>query len=160
MTYLAKTKKPSQPQTGSALLEALFAMLIFSIGLLALIGLQSVSIKNSIDAKYRADAALLINQIIAQMWVDRSNIDNYGHYQTGAVCSFTGSASANVSPWNTPVTAWLAQVSLALPGSAVNTTQILVSNSGSTKQVSVTVCWKGPQETTSHNQVATAQINP
>ena len=160
MSNLIKIKTYVKAQVGSALLEALFAILIFSIGLLALIALQAVSIKNSIDAKYRTDASLLINQIIAQMWIDRSNIDNYGHYQTGPVCAFTGSASANVSAWNSPVTDWLAQVSLALPGSTVNTTQILVSNSGSTKQVSVTVCWKGPQETTTHNQVATAQINP
>jgi type IV pilus assembly protein PilV len=147
-------------QFGSALLEALFAILIFSVGLLALIALQAVSIKNSVDAKYRADAALLVTQIIAQMWVDRSNIDNYGHYQSGPVCAFTGSASANVASWTTPVTDWITQTSRELPGSAANKAQILVNDVGGTKRVMVTVCWKGPQETTTHNLVAIAQINP
>lgn len=142
-------------QGGSTLLEALVAILIFSMGVLALVSLQAVSIKNSIDAKYRADASYLANQIIAQMWVDRGNIDNYGHYQTGAVCApFTGSASGNAN-----VTAWVAQVASLLPGAASNKTQIQVSTVGTTKQVKVTVCWQGPQETSAHNFVVTAQIN-
>ena len=154
MTSRAKTQK------GSALLEALFAILIFSIGVLALVALQAVSIKNSIDAKYRSDASYLANQIISQIWIDRSHIDDYAHFQTGSLCSFTGSASSNVSPWVTPVTGWVIQVTSLLPGAASNKTQILVSTVGSTKQVKVTVCWKGPQETATHNFVATAQINP
>lgn len=142
-------------QQGSSLLEALVAIVIFSIGLLALISLQAASIKTSIDAKYRSDAAYLANQIISQMWVDRSSIDSYGHYQTGATCAPGGSASSN-----TKVTGWLSQVAGLLPGSASNKNQILVTDVGTTKQVKVTVCWQGPQETTSHNYVVTAQINP
>lgn len=150
------TTERVRTQHGSSLLEALVAIFIFSIGILALISLQAASIKNSIDAKYRSDASYLVNQIIAQMWVDRSNIDAYGHYQTGGVCApFTGTASANAK-----VTGWVAQVADLLPGSASNKTQIQVSNVGTTKQVRVTVCWQGPQETTAHNFVATAQINP
>lgn len=150
-----KTTSLSKTQQGSTLLEALVAILIFSLGVLALISLQAVSIKNSIDAKYRADASYLANQIIAQMWVDRSNIDNYAHYQTGAVCApFTGSASGNAN-----VTGWVTQVTSLLPGAASNKTQIQVSTVGSTKQVKVTVCWQGPQETSAHNFVVTAQIN-
>jgi type IV pilus assembly protein PilV len=155
-----KTRPSIATQRGSVLLEALFAFLLFSIGVLALIGLQTVSIKNSADAKYRSDASYLANQIIAQMWVDRSNIDRYAHYATGSTCAFTGTASANVGAWVTPVTAWVAQATNLLPGAASNKTQILVTTVGSTKQVKVTVCWKGPQETTTHNFAVTAQINP
>ncbi|MFC5495921.1 hypothetical protein ACFPOE_00100 [Caenimonas terrae] len=147
-------------QGGSVLLEALFAILLFSIGVLALVALQAVSIKNSIDAKYRSDASYLANQIVAQMWTDRSNLDRYSHYAGGPLCAFTGSASADASPWVTPVTAWVTQVTDLLPGSAANKTQIVVSNVGSTKQVKVTVCWKSPTETGSHNFAVTAQINP
>ncbi len=76
-----KSRPSPRSQRGSALLEALFAILIFSIGLLALVALQAVSIKNSIDAKYRSDASYVANQIIAQMWIDRTpaNLDNYVH---------------------------------------------------------------------------------
>lgn len=142
-------------QKGSALLEALFAILIFTIGILALVELQAVSIKSSIDAKYRSDASYLVNQIIAQMWVDRSNIDNYAHYPTGPVCAFTGSASANAN-----VTGWVTQVADLLPGAASSKTQIEVSTPvAGTRLVKVTVCWQGPQDSAAHNFAATAQIN-
>lgn len=147
-------------QRGSALLEALVAILLFSVGVLALVALQAVSIKNSADAKYRSDASYLANQIVAQIWVDRSNIDRYAHYPSGPQCAFTGSASADVSPWVTPVTAWATQAMDLLPGTASNKTQIVVNTVGSTKQVKVTVCWKSPQETTTHNFTLTAQVNP
>lgn len=144
---------------GSALLEALFSILLFCVGVLALVGLQAASIKNSADAKYRSDAAQLAKQIVAQMWIDRSNIDNYAHYATGPTCAFTGSASANVGAWVTPVTAWVAQVASLLPGTGAGTSQIQVNTIGGSKQVQVTVCWKGPQETVTHNYAMTAQIN-
>ena len=147
-------------QRGSVLLEALFAFLLFSVGVLALVGLQAASVKNSADAKYRSDASYLANQIIAQMWVDRSNIDRYAHYATGTACAFTGTASADVGGWVTPVTAWATQVVNLLPGAASNKTQILVTTVNGTKQVKVTVCWKAPQETVTHNFAITAQINP
>ena len=150
----------TRKQRGSVLLEALFSILLFSIGVLALVALQAVSIKNSIDAKYRSDASYLANQIVAQMWVDRSHIDRYAHYPSGTQCAFTGLASADASPWITPVTAWATQAAGLLPGAASNKMQIVVSTVGSTKQIKVTVCWKGPQETTTHNFAVTAQINP
>lgn len=155
-----KDSAAQRSQRGSVLLEALFAILLFSIGVLALVALQAVAIKNSADAKYRSDASLLANEIIARMWLDRSNIDRYAHYPAGAPCAFTGPASSNASPWVTPVTAWVAQVAALLPGAAPDKTQITVSTVGGTKQVKVTVCWKAPQETTTHNFAVTAQINP
>ena len=140
---------------GSALLEALFAILIFSVGVLALVAMQAVSIKNSIDAKYRSDASYLANQIIAQMWVDRVNLDNYAHYTTGALCTFTGAASASAN-----VTGWMTQVAGLLPGTAANKTQILVTTpDANSKQVQVTLCWQGPQEPSAHNFAVTARIN-
>ena len=151
-----KTRTCPRSQRGSALLEALFAILIFSVGLLALVALQAVSIKNSIDAKYRSDASYVANQIIAQMWVDRANIDNYVHNPTGPVCGFTVAASGDAN-----VTAWAAQVAGLLPGAAADGMQIQVTTPAGTvtRLVKVTVCWQGPQETTAHNFAVTARIN-
>ena len=59
----------ARQQSGMILIEALLAILIFSLGILALVGLQATSVKQSADAKYRTEAALLANEIIGQMWV-------------------------------------------------------------------------------------------
>ena len=143
-------------QHGSALLEAMISILIFSMGILALLGLQAAAIKNSGDAKYRADATYLANQIIGQMWVDTASISAYAHNPTGTVvCSPTVAASSNAN-----VTAWLAKTNALLPGASGIAQQITIGViNNNAYPVTVTVCWQAPQETTPHNFVVRAQIN-
>lgn len=64
-------------QQGSALLEALIGILIFSMGILAIVGLQAASIKVTADAKDRTDASFFANEVIGQMWVDQDNLAGY-----------------------------------------------------------------------------------
>ena len=152
---LMKHQQRPGKQHGSVLLEALISILIFSIGILGLVAMQAAAIKNSIDAKYRSDAAYLANQIISQMWIDRANLDTYSHYDGGTPCNFSGSASSNAH-----VTSWAAQAVDLLPGAASSKTQIEITTPISgTRQAKVTVCWQSPQETSPHNFVATARIN-
>lgn len=147
---------------GATLIEALVAIFIFSIGVLAIIALQAAAIKQGIDAKYRSDAAYLANQIIAQMWVDRANLALYAHRPTGSTCAFTGNASSNSN-----VTGWVTEAARLLPGVTDNKLQILVSTPiAGTKQVKVTVCWEMNRESANHtresvvhNYTATAHIN-
>jgi type IV pilus assembly protein PilV len=64
-------------QTGSILLEAMIAILIFSMGVLAIVGLQAAMIKNTADSKYRLDASYIAQQRIGLMWSDPVNIATY-----------------------------------------------------------------------------------
>lgn len=138
-------------QHGVMLLEALIAILIFSMGILAIVGMQAAAIRNTSDAKYRADASYLANRILGEMWADRFNLPSYAHYAGGAtVCSPTGAASSNGN-----VTAWLANVA-QLPGAAANRQQIIV---GANNLITVRVCWRAPQDTGYHNFEVTSQIN-
>ena len=146
-------------QRGVMLLEALIGILLFSMGILALVALQAVAIKNTADAKYRADAAFLANQIIARMWMENpTNLPAYAHYPTkDGACSFSGSASSNVN-----VTTWLGDassggtVAATLPGADADMQQITIDGNNI---VTVTLCWKEPDEATAHSYVAVAQIN-
>ncbi|HYA19154.1 MAG TPA: type IV pilus modification protein PilV [Burkholderiales bacterium] len=151
---------PKQMQSGVMLLEALVGILIFSIGILALVGLQATAVKNQSDAKYRADASYLANQIIGQMWLDRTNFASYSHYPNPAVtpanppsCNPGGAASANPN-----VTAWTTRVSNALPGATAARQQIII-NTANNNQVTVVVCWKRIQDASYHNYMATTYIN-
>jgi type IV pilus assembly protein PilV len=130
-------------QRGVALLEALVGILIFSIGILAMMGLQAHSIRNTVEAKYRNEAAYLANQIIGQMWVDRANMADY---DTG------GGANANMTAWRT-------RVANTLPGitvGATNSPTIAVAAS----QVTVTLFWKMPGSDSTTRQLSiVAQIN-
>lgn len=55
-------------QSGFLLLEVLIAIVIFSVGILAIVGLQATMVKNSTDARYRALACQVAEQRIAQQW--------------------------------------------------------------------------------------------
>jgi type IV pilus assembly protein PilV len=67
------------------ILEALIAILVFSMGILAIVGLQAVSIKLAGDAKYRADASLLAEELLGQMWTsDRVPANMFATFGTGA----------------------------------------------------------------------------
>jgi len=52
---------------GFLLIEVMLAILIFSIGILAVVGLQAVMIKNSTDARYRAIASYVAEQRIGEI---------------------------------------------------------------------------------------------
>lgn len=137
-------------QSGVMMLEALIAILIFSLGILAIIGLQAQSIRNSSEAKYRADASFLANQVIGFMWADRTNLAQYAHRPSGVVCEPTGGNSNNAN-----VTAWLANVANLLPGATNNMQSITVD--ALTRRVTVRVCWES--RTGRHNMTVTTQLS-
>lgn len=64
-------------QGGVVLIEVLVAILIFSMGVLAIVGLQATMIKSTADAKYRADASYIAQARIGQMWADPANAVTY-----------------------------------------------------------------------------------
>lgn len=72
-----KNKKLIKHQGGALLIEGLIAILIFSLGILAIIGLQAASIRQTTDAKYRVDASMLANQSIGQMWVNKATLGTF-----------------------------------------------------------------------------------
>jgi len=146
---LAMTCSP-RAQQGSMLLEALIAILIFSMGILSIVGLQATSIRLSTDAKYRSEASSLANQLIGQMWVsDRAS----------AV-----TLSNNFSnPSGTSYTSWASGVQTTLPGVSVAsgtlpTVEILTPAGATQGQVTVNIFWQMPGEATRHNYTAIAQI--
>jgi type IV pilus assembly protein PilV len=122
-------------QEGVMLIEAMIGILIFSIGILALIGMQATAVKNTTDARYRSEASFLASRIVAQIWLDRANIDSYKD----------SNASAYV-----PRDDWRVQVQNALPGIDIATTQRVPSidvDTGTGNRVTVIIYWMQAGET-------------
>lgn len=120
---------PPTAERGSVLLEGLIAILIFSFGVLGLIGLQAASIKNTSQAKERIDASMMANARIASMWVDRAAWSSYTETNTDV------STVANGLP---------------------NGKRTTVVN-GDT--VTVTITWRMPGESSDNTFVTVAKIN-
>lgn len=138
------THSTLKKQAGMFLLEGLIAILIFSLGVLAIVGMQMVAVKQVTDAKFRTDACLLANELLGTMWAsDRK----------------TSSLQTNFNTGGTGYTAWLANVAATLPGVAANPPTVVVGTDGT---VTVTVLWIAPTDAATaiaHKYVAVAQIS-
>ncbi|SNT19616.1 type IV pilus assembly protein PilV [Noviherbaspirillum humi] len=145
---------------GFVLIEALIALAVFAFGLLGLIGLQAISIRNSADAKHRADAAYFANQLVSQMWVDKANLANYAYRSTDTACN-----ASTAVPTYDALNNWLRDLATSLPGITSDSTgslkpQILLDTAPVTSTaVTVTICWRQNNEAAAHSHVVRAQIN-
>lgn len=138
---MLRTRRTSQG--GFSLIEALIAIVIFSIGVLALVALQVTSVRQASNAKYRSDAALFANQLIGEMWVsDRTTTTLQTNFNTGGAL----------------YTQWANTVQAQLPGAAASAPTVVVAADG---QVTVNVFWKAPNEEAAdpqHRYTAVARI--
>src|ERR1019366_4361 len=149
-------------QGGMFLLEALIAILVFSLGILGMVAMGSTAIAAQSDAQYRTDATKFANEIASKIAL---NVDSsapaiwpiQGSIQTSLLafahrpvvtgfCGFAGAASASpiVTEWVNELSGGVANVP-GLPGAtnitesiAVDTSQPLFST------VTVTICWQPP----------------
>jgi type IV pilus assembly protein PilV len=126
-------------QKGVLLLEAMIAILLFSVGVLAVVGLQANAIKNVAQSKYRADASFLADQIVGQIWANRNNAATYAY--AGA-----GSAPAVAAAWVTQVQQGLPNATTYPPTITVATTNYVGPPTYVAHQITVTVRWQTPDE--------------
>ena len=62
---------------GFMLIEVLVSVLLFSVGVLALVGLQANMTRAQTESKTRADASYLASELIGMMWSDINNLTSY-----------------------------------------------------------------------------------
>ena len=159
-------------QSGVMLLEALIAILIFSLGILGVVGMQASAVNASRDAKYRSDAALLANELIGEMWSgDRIGLNLQNRFQGDC----DDALACTHVPDGDRYLVWRARVRATLPGADTNDPFVYVgpvvaaaqASSGcppgdvlglgaqGTPQTSTTVCivvrWKAPSDVVTHS---------
>jgi type IV pilus assembly protein PilV len=146
-----------QSQRGMFLLEALIAILIFSLGILGMVAMGGTAIAAQSDAQYRSEAANFANEIASKIAlnVDPSNpptsiqtsLQAFAHQPIGAgYCNFAGDPSASpiVLGWVDEVRGAVAGT-LGLPGATNLSQSVAVDTSQATySTVTVTICWKPP----------------
>jgi type IV pilus assembly protein PilV len=121
---------------GFMLIEAMIALLIFAFGVLGVVGLQASMTKAQTQSKFRADAALLAQQLIGAMWSDSSNLASY------ATASCGGYARC---------TQWASRVAAALPNGAA------AVDLSASPAVVITITWAPPNEQ-QHTYTTTSAI--
>ena len=72
----ASRRTVARGQSGAFLLEALVGVLIFAFGILGLVGLQAVALRNTNDLQYRGEAIQIANADIGRMWtMNRADLE-------------------------------------------------------------------------------------
>ena len=142
-------------QSGMMLIEALIAILIFSLGILGMVAMGSVAIAAQSDSQYRTEAANYANEIASRIALDMAQTSyngpallNYAHQPAnGGYCSFTGAPSGQqvVTDWVNRV-AGVTDPKLGLPGASVTSQQITVDQTPGVgfNRVTITICWQPP----------------
>ena len=137
--------RTNKHQAGVMLIEALIGILIFSIGILALLGMQGSAIRNTTDARYRSEAAYLASQIIGQMWVDIKQLPSYD------------TANPAVYPARD---AWVTRVATMMPGvTAGGALSPTIQIGPAPGEVRVQVQWQQPGEPQTRQMVILNRIH-
>lgn len=143
---------PPASQRGATLLEALIAILIFSLGILAIVGLQSAAIKNVSESQYRVEASMFADTIIAQI---RTGAADTATRQTG----FNGDGPSGAGADGPAYLAWRARVvdaATGLPGVPPDSPTVNVANDGT---VTVRIDWRAQTDTTTRHYDTTTLVD-
>jgi type IV pilus assembly protein PilV len=125
-------------QSGAYLLEALIGILIFSLGVLGIVGLQAASLRSTSDDSLRAEAVLAANEYIGQMWAD--NVDDPNLLIANYSTAFGG--PKYVEFVNKIPTAFGGAYDPAFPPDVTFRTNVPYQPSTSSKYVQVVITWK------------------
>ena len=137
---------------GFSLLESMMAILIVSFGVLGIMRLQSSAITANNDAKLRSEASLLANEMIGLLWSDRTNLDQYKLNSDKTPCE----PGSNAAPATlSALVNWIGKVEELLPQAETLAQTIKID---ANRIVTVTVCWRAPQDRTEHRHEALTQI--
>ena len=108
----------SNPRTegGSFIIEALVSVLIFSMGLIALMGMAAQAINQVGQSKYRNDASYLAGELIGDMWASSPTLSDYA---IAADFPYTSCPTSNAGAASS---AWLGRAKAALPSGCATVT--------------------------------------
>ena len=142
-------------QSGAYLLEALIGILIFSFGILGIVGLQAQAIRFTNDSEYRAEAVYLANSLISQMWTENQSQLQTKYRSPGGV-EYLNFKTLKVAPA-------LGAAMTADPVVLVNDATLPASPSKNatgtpSSIVQVTIFWQLPGDPVQHNYTATGVI--
>ena len=140
MRPFSSERDMARKQGGVALLEVMIAILIFSFGVLGLVGLQANSIVFLSDARDRVDASQLATQLASAMQVTAAS------ELVGLSYSGSGSVPDGLKSWMRDVERKMPGASLAAarPIVAVTAAPGPVGSGETVYSVAITVRWQPP----------------
>lgn len=163
-------RRSAHQQLGMTLIESLIALLLFSLGILALVGMYSRAIASASDAQYRVEAANLANELLQAVSagvardptgaVLPASLSSFQYLEASTVCGATSGTTTEPPA----LTGWFTRVRTVrsgLPDSATAGYQHISADTSAAafNRVVVTLCWQVPNQTAPHSHTVIGYIN-
>jgi len=140
---------PRSAQSGAFLLEALIGVLIFAFGILGLVGLQAVAIRNTNDLQYRGEAVAIAGAAMGRMWtMDRTKLKGF----------YEGDKGSGGDGYLALVEAAERLPSVKDNDALAPTVTVADGPSTTSQLVTVTIRWQLPGDTTPHQYVGAVMV--
>ncbi|MBU3709276.1 MAG: type IV pilus modification PilV family protein [Burkholderiaceae bacterium] len=127
---------------GSALIESLLAILVFSVGIVSLMSLLTATLRESDNARYRSEASLLATDLVSRMWSGDRSLQ---------------SLKQRFYPTAAEYQDWLARVRSTLPGitGVDNLPDLRIDDE---RQITLTLFWQTPSDAQKHQLVVVTRV--
>jgi type IV pilus assembly protein PilV len=137
-------------QFGGGLIEGLMSLVVLSIGILGLIGMQATLIQENGESRVRMQAGFYATSVLGMAGANPENVGCFiVNSAQSAVCA---SPDAQTQAAN-----WTQQVLAALPGAAGVPPQVAYDNASG--QLIVTLRWQIKGDNMVHNYVSATQVS-
>ena len=142
-------KTIQKSQGGVVILEVLVSIVIFAVGVLGIVGLQAVTAKAGIDARFRTEAAALSDELVAraQTWTDLTTL----------ATNFQGATATGGTEYQSWFDNRLARATTGLPGAQATVAfPAPFTPAGAGVLMTVETSWQAPggDSRSSHTTVA------
>ena len=137
-------------QQGGGLIESLIALVVLSVGILGLVGMQANLLQQNTESRVRMQAGFLASSLLGMA---AANPENVGCYIVNSAAS-AACASADAQA---QATGWTTEVMNGLPDAASVPPEVAYDNTSG--QLVVTLRWRVAGDASVHNFSAATQVS-
>jgi type IV pilus assembly protein PilV len=137
-------------QDGGGLVEGLMSLVVLSVGILGLIGMQATLIQENGESRVRMQAGFFATSVLGMAAASPENVGCFIVNSTQSVACASVDAQAQA-------TGWLDQVMNALPSAAAVPPEVAYDNA--TGLLVVTLRWRMRGDSMVHNYVSATHVS-
>jgi type IV pilus assembly protein PilV len=137
-------------QGGGGLIEGLMSLVVLSVGILGLIGMQATLIQENSESRVRMQAGFFATSVLGMAAANPENVGCFIVNSAQSVACASADAQGQAA-------GWLDQVMNALPGAAGVPPQVAYDTASG--QLTVTLRWQMRGDNMVHNYVSATQVS-
>ncbi len=137
-------------QQGGGLIESLIALIVLSVGILGLVGMQANLLQQNTESRVRMQAGFFASSLLGMAAANPENVGCYIVNSAASAACTSADAQAQAASWTT-------EVMNGLPNAASVPPEVAYDNTNG--QLVVTLRWRVAGDVSVHNFSAVTQVS-